>query len=165
MKQVSSEIEQLQKAPGRLVQTLEQSSLDVWSSGTSGFGRSRDKTVNYYVKGLIVAFLLDARIQHASEGKKSLDDMMRLAYKRYGGERGFTPEQFRLTAQEIAGTDLKEWFRKTISSTEELDYAEALEWYGLRFGTPAAEDSDKEKPAPDGSSRFAKILRILRRSI
>ena len=32
------------------------------------------------------------------------------------------PTQFRLTAQEIAGVDLKEWFRKTISSTEELDY-------------------------------------------
>ena len=52
-----------------------------------------------------------------------------------------------MTAQEIAGTDLKEWFRKTISSTEELDYAEALDWFGLRFGPPAAEEAEKEKPA------------------
>ncbi len=145
---VSSHIDQLQNSPGRLVQSLEQSSLDVWSSGTSGVGRSRDKTVNYYVKGPIVGFLLDARIQHATDGKKSLDDVMRLAYKRYGGERGFTPEEFRLTAQEIAGADLKDWFKKTISSTEELDYTEALDWFGLRFAPePAEEPEKKEKKA------------------
>jgi predicted metalloprotease with PDZ domain len=148
LKAMSSDIERLQNSPGRLVQSLEQSSLDVWSSGTSGVGRNRDKTVNYYVKGPIVGFLLDARIQHATEGKKCLDDVMKQAYKRYGGERGFTPEEFRLTAQEIAGVDLKEWFRKNISSTEELDYQEALDWFGLRFAPPPAEDPEKkDKPA------------------
>jgi len=60
---------------------------------------------------------------------------MRLAYQRYGGERGFPADQFRETAEEVAGVDLKEWFRKTISSTEELDYTEALDWFGLRFNT------------------------------
>jgi predicted metalloprotease with PDZ domain len=144
---VSSQIEQLQNSPGRLVQSLEQSSLDVWSSGTSGIGRSRDKKVNYYEKGLIVGFLLDARIQHATAGTKSLDDLMRQAYKLYGGERGFTPEQFRLKAQEIAGADLKEWFRKNISSTEELDYTEALDWFGLRFAPEPPPDAEKKQPA------------------
>ena len=36
---LSTHIGQLQNAPGRLVQTLEQSSLDVWTSGNSGLGR------------------------------------------------------------------------------------------------------------------------------
>ncbi len=145
---VSSHIDRLQNSPGRLVQSLEHSSLDVWSSGTSGVGRNRDKTVNYYVKGPIVGFLLDARIQHATGGKKSLDDLMRRAYTLYGGERGFTPEEFRLTAQEIAGADLKDWFKKTISSTEELDYSEALDWFGLRFAPEPAELPEKtEKKA------------------
>ena len=146
---VSSHIDQLQNSPGRLVQSLEQSSLDVWSSGTSGVGRNRDKTVNYYVKGPIVGFLLDARIQRATAGKKSLDDVMRQAYKLYGGERGFTPDQFRLTAQEIAGVDLKEWFRKNISSTEELDYTEALDWFGLRFAPDPPPDPEKKQPAEE----------------
>jgi predicted metalloprotease with PDZ domain len=148
LKAISSGIEQLQNSPGRLVQSLEQSSLDVWSSGTSGVGRNRDKTVSYYVKGPIVGFLLDARIQRATAGKKSLDDVMREAYKRFGGERGFTADDFRMTAQEIAGTDLKEWFRKNISSTEELDYTEALDWFGLRFAPPPAEEPENtDKPA------------------
>jgi len=34
---------------------------------------------------------------------------------------------------EAAGTDLKSWFAKTAESTDELDYTEALDYYGLRF--------------------------------
>ncbi|MGH9939873.1 MAG: M61 family metallopeptidase [Blastocatellia bacterium] len=134
---LSSHIASLQNSPGRLLQTLEQSSLDVWSSGTSGVGRDTATKVSYYVKGPVVGFLLDAKIQRATGGKKSLDDVMRLAYKRYSRERGFTPEQFRKTAEEMAGVDLREWFRKAISSVEELDYSEALDWFGLRFATSA----------------------------
>jgi predicted metalloprotease with PDZ domain len=142
---LSSHINRLQNSPGRLVQTLEQSSLDVWSSGTSGVGRNRATTVDYYVKGPVVGFLLDAMIRRITGGKKSLDDVMRLTYKRYAGERGFTPQQFRAAAGEVAGADLTVWFRKAISSTDELDYADALDWFGLRFAPPK-ETEKKDEP-------------------
>jgi predicted metalloprotease with PDZ domain len=141
---LSSHINRLQTAPGRLVQTLEKSSLDVWSSGTSGVGRDRATTVDYYVKGPVVGFLLDAKIRRETSGRKSLDDVMKLAYKRYAGERGFTPEQFRAAAGEVAGVDLKNWFRTAISSTEELDYTEALDWFGLRFAPPKETEKKEE---------------------
>lgn len=143
---VSSHIRQLQTSPGRLLQTLEESSLDVWNSGTSGVGRDMATKVSYYVKGPVVGFLLDARIQRLTGGKKSLDDVMRLAYKRYSGARGFTAEQFRKTTEEVAGADLKDWFRKALASTEELDYSEALDWYGLRFASP-----EEKRPAKNWS--------------
>jgi hypothetical protein len=54
-------------------------SVDVWSSGTSGVGRNRTKTVDYYVKGPIVGFLLDARLRRITAGWRRLDDVMRLA--------------------------------------------------------------------------------------
>jgi predicted metalloprotease with PDZ domain len=130
---MSTHIGQLQNMRGRLVQSLEDASLDVWSSGTSGVGRDAATKLSYYVKGPVVGFLLDARIRRATGDRRSLDDVMRLAYRRYSGERGFTPEQFRATAEEVAGVDLDEWFRKAISSTDELDYREALDWFGLRF--------------------------------
>lgn len=61
---------------------------------------------------------------------------MRLAYSQYAGARGFTADEFRATVEEVAGVDLKEWFRKYVSSTDELDYSEALDWFGLRFMMP-----------------------------
>ncbi len=97
--------------------------------------------LSYYVKGPVVGFLLDARIRRATGGKKSLDDVMRLAYRRYSGERGFTPEEFRVTAEEVAGVPLEEWFRNAVASTDELDYGEALDWFGLRFAP--ADDPEK----------------------
>ncbi|MEW6126927.1 MAG: hypothetical protein AB1757_07795 [Acidobacteriota bacterium] len=129
---MSAQIEQLQNSPGRFLQTLEQSSLNVWTNSMSGVNAASN-TVSYYVKGNVVGFLLDAKIQRATRGKKSLDDVMRLAFRRFSKARGFTADDFRQTAEAVAGTDLREWFRKTLASTEELDYAEALDWFGLRF--------------------------------
>jgi len=129
---LSSQIDQLQKAPGRLLQTLEQSSAEVWGNSLSGVNPSAS-TVSYYGKGLIVGFLLDARIRHLTGAMKSFDDVMRLAYQRYAGARGYTPEELQAVASEVAGADLRAWFHTALASTEELDYNEALEWFGLRF--------------------------------
>jgi hypothetical protein len=58
---------------------------------------------------------------------------MRLAYQRYAGEKGFTAGQFRRTTEEVAGVDLQPWFRRAVGLAEELDYGEALDWFGLRL--------------------------------
>ena len=89
---LSSAIRRLQDSPGRLLQSLEQSSLEVWTNSNSGVGAA-PTTVSYYVKGQVVGFLLDARIRVATEGRRGFGDVMRLAYQRYGGDRGFTPEE------------------------------------------------------------------------
>ncbi|HSQ32750.1 MAG TPA: hypothetical protein VLN49_23000, partial [Gemmatimonadaceae bacterium] len=130
---ISALISQLQNTPGRLVQTLSQSSLDVWNSENSAVGMDRATTVSYYTKGPVVGFVLDARIRHVTDGRRSLDDVMRSAYARYSGAHGFTPEQFRSVASEVAGTSLDDWFHRALDTTEELDYDEALAWYGLQL--------------------------------
>lgn len=129
---ISSQIRGLQEAPGRLLQSLEQSSLEVWTNSNSGVGAA-PTTVSYYVKGDVVGFLLDAEIRRATEGSRSLEDVMRSAYERYGGERGFEPEDFERVVEEVAGVSFREWFHRALATTEELDYAPALDWYGLRF--------------------------------
>jgi len=154
---LSSAIANLQNSPGRLLQSLAQSSLEVWTNSNSGVGAA-PTTVSYYVKGQVVGFLLDAHIRTATDGARTFEDVMRLAYERYGGERGFTPDQFRTTAEEVAGVDLQEWFRQALESTEELDYSEALEWFGLRF---APDDSWTLEVAVDASESQTEHLRTL----
>ena len=130
---LSGSIDELQNSPGRRKQTLEEASLDVWNSGTSGVGRDTKNVLSYYAKGPVVGFLLDAKIQRATRGRKSLQHVMRLAYERYGGARGFTAEEFQKTAEEVANIDLGGAFHSWLRSTDELDYKEALDWFGLRF--------------------------------
>jgi predicted metalloprotease with PDZ domain len=155
---LSGHIGQLQKTPGRLVQTLEQASYDVWTSGFSGIGGG-SKTVSYYVKGPVVAFLLDAKVRRETRGARTLDDVMKLAYRRYSGEKGFTAEQFRKTTGEVAGADLQAWFQKAVGAAEELDYEEALDWFGLRFApgdgkTPTWRLETREDATPEQRGRL-----------
>jgi predicted metalloprotease with PDZ domain len=126
-------IHRLQTTPGRLVQSAEQSSFDAWTKLYRPDENSGNTTISYYTKGTVVAWLLDARIRKATGGANCLDDLMRLAFGRYSGDTGFTPEQFKAAAEEIAGVSLAAFFRQAVESTEELDYTEALDWFGLRF--------------------------------
>ncbi|MFL6289592.1 MAG: M61 family metallopeptidase [Thermoanaerobaculia bacterium] len=133
LKKLSKQIEALQTTPGRLVQPLEESSFDAWIKYYRRDENSVNSGVSYYTKGSVVGFLLDARIRTATAGRRSLDDVLRLAWKRYSGERGFQPGELRAVVREVAGTDLDPWMARALESAGELDYTEALEWYGLRF--------------------------------
>ena len=135
---LSSAIGSLQASPGRRMQSVDRSSREVWENSNSGVN-AKENTVSYYVKGNVMGLLLDAKIRRATNGRASFDDVMRLAYRRYSGERGFTADEFRQTAEEIAGggagagANISQWFKSAVSSTDELDYSDVLEWYGLRF--------------------------------
>ncbi len=128
---VAGHVRTLQRSPGRHRQTLAAASSSVWNDSTSGVGGDPRTTISYYVKGPVVAFLLEARLRTASAGERGLDAVVPEAYRRYGGARGFTPAEFEAVASEAAGTDLGPWFDRTVRSTDELDYAEALQWFGL----------------------------------
>jgi predicted metalloprotease with PDZ domain len=130
---LSGLIQALQTTPGRLTSSVEQASFDAWIKLYRPDENTANTSISYYVKGAVIAWLLDARIRVATNGAKSLDDLMRLAYERFSGARGFTQPEFRATAEEVAGAPLGEFFRRAAESTEELDYYEALEWFGLRF--------------------------------
>lgn len=152
---LSSAIASLQKAPGRLLQSLEQSSLEVWTNSNSGVGANAS-TVSYYTKGFVVSFLLDAHIRHITKGRKSLDDVMRLGMARYGGARGFTAAELRATIEEVAGRKMTPWFTKTIDMPGELPYGEMLGWYGLRFAGGAGKSWDLEvRPRANGAQKRA----------
>jgi predicted metalloprotease with PDZ domain len=120
------------------VQSAEQASWDAWIKLYRPDENSVNTTISYYTKGAVVGWLLDARILHQTGGAKSLDDLMRLALERFSGERGFITEQFKTLAAEVAGAPLDDFFRHTVESTEELAYAPALDWFGLRFKEPEA---------------------------
>jgi predicted metalloprotease with PDZ domain len=91
------------------------------------------------VKGPVVGMALEARIRRITNGKKSMDDVMHLEYKRWSGARGYTATDFAQTAADAVGFDIKPLLHKLVATTDEVDYTEFLDWFGLRFvtGDPA----------------------------
>jgi predicted metalloprotease with PDZ domain len=145
LKMLSGQIEAVQTTPGRALQSLSDSSFDTWIKFYRPNENSLNTQMNYYTKGAVVGFLLDAEIRHASRNQRSLDDLMRLAYERFAGDQGYTPEEFQALAAEVAGGPVDELFARAVNGTEELDYQQALELHGLRFG--------KDDKSKDGAAK------------
>ena len=118
------------------MQSVELASFDAWISRYRPDDNSNNVSVDYYTKGSVIGFLLDAEIRRATGNRRSLDDVLRTAYARFSGPSGYTTAQWKAVASEVAGHDLAPWFQRATESTEELDYAAALQWYGLRFKSP-----------------------------
>ena len=133
LEDLTAQIEAVQNTGGRQVTPVDMASFDAWIKQYRPDENTANTSVNYYSKGTVIAFLLDARIRRVTNGKQSLDDAMRLAYGRYSGAKGYTMEQFYQVMSDVAGTNLRPFFASAVESTEELNYKEALDWYGLRF--------------------------------
>lgn len=128
------QIRSVQSSEGRKVQSLRDSSYDAWIKFYRPAGNSDDTQISYYTKGAVVGLLLDARIRAASDNRGSLDDALRTLYKRHANGVGFTPEDFRAICSDVAGERLDDWFVSAVDSTDELDYQELADVYGLVVG-------------------------------
>jgi predicted metalloprotease with PDZ domain len=130
---VGADIRELQTTPGRLAQPVTTASADAWIKYYRPDENSPNTAISYYTKGAVIAFVLDAKIRQATNGARSLDDVMRLAYSRYSGAKGFTEADFKGVVHEVAGRDFGAWWTSVLQTTDELKYDEALDWFGLRF--------------------------------
>lgn len=144
---MSGQMTAVQGQPGRFVQSIGDASFDTWIRAYRPDENTSNTTISYYGSGALAAFLLDAEIRRVSSGQRSLDDVMRHAYARYSGEAGYTEEQFRALASDVAGADLSGWFKRVIDGTGDFDYQPMLDWYGLAFeaAPPPAHDAEPPK--------------------
>jgi predicted metalloprotease with PDZ domain len=130
---LSAFVERLQTTPGRLQQSVSLASFDAWIKLYRPDENSVNCSISYYTKGAVIAWLLDARIRVASSGVQTLDHVMRLAFSRHSAKLGFSSDDFINILQELTGRDVTEWLKRIVTSTDELDYGDALAWFGLRF--------------------------------
>jgi predicted metalloprotease with PDZ domain len=130
---LSNQLRALETTAGRLVQPVTQSSYDAWIKQYRPDENSNNTNISYYTKGAVIAAVLDARIRFATNGQKSLDDVMRLAYQRYSGPKGFTEAEFRAVVVEVGGESLRDVLARALDTTQPLEYQPLLDAYGLQF--------------------------------
>lgn len=100
-------------------------------------------SISYYPKGELMALVLDLLIRGKSDGKVSLDDVMRRMYDEfylkspnatyYLRGRGYTPEDLQRVASEVSGSDLNNFFQRYIRGVEVLPYDEAFAYVGMHL--------------------------------
>lgn len=82
----------VERNPGRLRQSVAESSFDAWTKYYRQDENSPNAIVSYYQKGSLVALGLDLTIRAKTGGTKSLDDVMRHLWKHYGEDSAGVPE-------------------------------------------------------------------------
>lgn len=136
-----TQMQALQNRPGRFETSLEDASFDAWIKYYRQDENAVNNQISYYDKGELVNFLLDAEIRRASNGAKSLDDVMRYLYAEYAKKnKNYTPEDLQKICETMAGKSLSDFFERYVRGTEEIDYNAILNHLGLQLTTGGGEE-------------------------
>jgi predicted metalloprotease with PDZ domain len=129
--QFDDQIVTYQGGKTRYSSTVEDASRAVWEHGGFSLG-----DLDYYNKGLLSGLIFDAKIREVTQGKKSLDDVMRLMYAKYRlPNPGYGENGIKEAINAVAGVDLSPLYDKLIRSTYELPY-DVLQGIGLEVVRP-----------------------------
>jgi predicted metalloprotease with PDZ domain len=105
---------------GRFNTSVADSSWDLWIEGYEA-GIPHRK-VSIYVKGALIALILDLKIILETKGQKSLDDVMRKLWTDfYKKDKGFSSEDYLKTAEKIIGQDLTDYSNQFITGCEPIE--------------------------------------------
>lgn len=135
-------INRVAAAPGRHLQSTAESSFDAWTKYYRQDENSPNSIVSYYVKGSLVALCLDLTIRTRSRSRRSLDDVMRLMWQRWGRDfyrarqtsgQGLAEDGFPAIVEEATGLDLDQEIAAWAYGTAELPLADVLEPFGVRL--------------------------------
>ncbi|MDI3299011.1 MAG: PDZ domain-containing protein, partial [Bacillota bacterium] len=139
-------IQRLEETPGRRVQPVAASSWDTWIDFYRPDENTPNTGISYYVKGSLVGLALDVEIRSRTGGERSLDDVMRLLWERYGSRGAGIPEPegWKAAAEEACGFDLDDFFARYVTGTEEIDWAGPLEYLGLELERSREEPEDEK---------------------
>lgn len=142
---VAGAVTQLQRSPGHTMMSAEQSSEAAWFFDRAAILQKtnlRNTTISYYNKGELLGWLLDLDIRARTHGRHTLDDVMRLMWKRfwlgksdsyYLQGHGYTDADFLRAVNDVSGSDHSAFFRHYVSGVDELPYDSILGRVGLRL--------------------------------
>lgn len=146
LRRESETINGIESAPGSHLMSAEESSLAApFLDGAPHAQRTNlgNTSISYYPKGELIGLVLDLMIRGKTDGKASLDDVMRRLYDEfylkspnssyYLRGRGYTTEDFERVVAEVGGFDAAGFFRRYVRGVEILPYDEALAFAGLNL--------------------------------
>jgi len=128
-------ITQYLNLPGRHIQSLADSSFDAWIKFYLPNENSANTTVSYYQKGSLAAMILDLKIIGQTQGKFSLDSVMKILYQEIylQQHRGYTNEDVKAVLAKFISDGLDLFFEEVIDGLAEIDFNEILGTAGLKL--------------------------------
>ncbi|MBS6360536.1 PDZ domain-containing protein [Burkholderia sp.] len=141
------------RSRGRLKQSVADSSFDAWIKYYRQDENATNAIVSYYTKGSLVALAFDLAIRAQSRHRKSLDDVMRLLWQRYGRDfyagkaSGVGEDEVEALIEEATGVTLGRLFADAVHGTRDLPLAELFEPFGVTLAPDPGANGAQSKPS------------------
>lgn len=117
--------------PGRLVQSVSESSFDSWIS--LGGDHGTNFGVNIYSEGYIASWLMDELILKQSGRKASYRELHNQLYQRFGKTTAFTAKDVIAIASELTGEDQNPWWQQQVEKPLNFEIDKLLASFGLQW--------------------------------
>ncbi|MFC5550039.1 M61 family metallopeptidase [Massilia aerilata] len=140
------------RGSGRTKQSIAESSFDAWTKYYRQDENAPNAIISYYTKGSLVGLAFDLTIRAKTGGAKSLDDLMRALWERYGRDfyagasgsgRGVTEKEVEALFDEVSGLRLKSLFDRHVRGTEDIPLAKLY----APFGVKTLDERKNSKPS------------------
>jgi predicted metalloprotease with PDZ domain len=107
-----------------------------------------NSTVSYYLKGGLVALAFDLEVRRRTGGERSIGDVLRRLWERYGeAPRGYDDAAIQGELEAATGIELGDFFDRHVRGREDPDLAAALAGVGLEL-RPAWDPAPSEPDRP-----------------
>ena len=136
----------IESAPGSRLMNAEESSLSapfIDDAPHAQLTNLQNTAISYYAKGELIALVMDLLVRGRTNGKVSLDDVMRDMYDElylkspnssyYLRGRGYQTQDLERIVSRRSGVDFSDFFKRYIRDVEVLPYDEAFGYVGLRL--------------------------------
>ncbi len=113
-------------------------------------GMLGDYSASSHLQGELLGTMMDIIIRDATNGKHSIDEVMRKMLERFGGELGFTGKDIQQLVAEICGCEMNTFFENHVRGSNAIDFNSFLQRIGMRYSLTWEEAlNDKGKPEED----------------
>ncbi|MBC3910192.1 M61 family metallopeptidase [Undibacterium umbellatum] len=147
-KLVAKTINMVTRGSGRLKQSVAESSFDAWTKYYRQDENSPNAIVSYYTKGSLVALGLDLTIRAETAGKKSLDDVMRAMWQKFGRDfyerslsgkqQGLGETEFESLVEQVTGVNVRRFLDKHVRGVEDVPLAALYADFAVQVNSGSA---------------------------
>jgi predicted metalloprotease with PDZ domain len=139
-KYLAKKVQAYREKPGRLVQSLAESSFNTWIHLYQPSEHSINAQISYYEKGELVGLLLDLELRRRGA---SLDLVMRRLFTEFAMKgRGIGESDVQDIVEEVGGSSFAAFFRDYVHGVKELPFEQVLRSAGLELTrAPVKDDS------------------------
>jgi predicted metalloprotease with PDZ domain len=133
--------------PGNARFSAESVSVVAYGSQPGALG---DYDASTHLQGEIIGTVLDFMVRDATDGRRSLADVLRLLLERFSGPRGYTSRDIERAVAEVCGCRMATFFDRYVRGPHPMEFDRYLALAGLvtRVRWEAATDTTG-RPVPD----------------